>query len=306
MADRSHHFDLKLLTASKDVGLRRLRSYAASLGGGAQIFHSFEDLRRHLEATAGNRQQSVVLHDNTLPITAAETATLACLSRVFHLHQPQGLADQQMPLPSSPCWELESFMRCSLPMLLDSQVVRMSMANLVKAEGAFHLEHLLRWGHAAQCWTATAGESQDERAKSLADASMAFIRSLSLAGEARRLTEMASHFLQSRLRGLGLTPESATFGADGLTTTVITRCAADRSLRLSTVAEDLRVHDFPVAIVNRLEDGQIEIAALHHSGHPAGSERIVMIFRKDLVADTRASAPDTSDGVIPPKLEKAG
>lgn len=283
MSERTHHFDLKLLTASKDVGLRRLRSYAASLGGGAQIFYSYEDLRLSLETCGQPAQHSIVVHDTSLVLTANELLTLATLSRLFQLHQPQHGDDLNVPAKGAPSWDLESYMRCSLTNFFDSAVVRMSMAQLCKTDGPFHLEQLLRWGYAAQTWDAA------NHSDSVADASLAFIRSLNLAGDGRRLTEVATHFLQTRLRQLGLVPTGVTFGADGLTTIVIARCTKADKIDIAAIAKELRLHDFPVAIINQLPNDNIEIGALCHPG--SGGERTVMMFQKTINVKTALSSP---------------
>jgi hypothetical protein len=171
----------------------------------------------------------------------------------------------------------------------------MSMAQLCKGSGPFHLEHLLRWGHASQTWTA------DNRDADVGDASYTFIRSLNLAGESRRLTEMFTHFIQTSVLGLGLDPETVTFGSDGLLTLVTARCAADPGLSPQQVAAELRMHDFPIAIANRLPDGRCEVAGLHYPFQPQSvqAERIVMVFSKE---------KDESEAALPPPqhIDKAG
>src|SRR5438128_2371177 len=103
MTDRTQTFDLKLLTSSKEVGLRRLRTYAAALGGGAQIFHTYEDLRRNLESTFTGRRKNIVLHDGTVPLTSPQMLELQHFGRVFVL-QPQGqVAKPGVPAPTAPC-----------------------------------------------------------------------------------------------------------------------------------------------------------------------------------------------------------
>jgi hypothetical protein len=152
----------------------------------------------------------------------------------------------------------------------------------------FHLEHLLRWGHASSTWRA----EEESRGIGVADAALRFVRNLNLVGEGRRLTEMFSHFIQARLPLLDLTPEAVTFGADGLLITVIARCrvaeGVDPAQTIGSAAQELRIHDFPIAVTNGLGDGRYEIAALHYPFQApiVGDERILMCFNKspDLAA----------------------
>jgi hypothetical protein len=295
MAGRANNFDLKLLTSSKEVGLRRLRSYAAALGGGASIFHSHDELRKSLEASASEPQTAafnIVLHDSTLDLAAAEIGELQKRARVFILQRPDE-TDGKLPPPKAPCWTSESYFRCTLAAFLESPVVRMSMAQMCKGGQPFRLEHLLRWGHAASTWN-------HEDKTSVADHGISFIHGLSLAGEGRRLTEMFSHFIQARLKGLQLSKQRVIFGSDGLLLTVIAHCRPEPGMDLRTVVEELKVHDFPIAVVNRLDGDQtVEIAGLYYpfTLPEIAAERILMVFNKEL---------DPATTVAAPTLEKAG
>lgn len=295
MAARANNFDLKLLTSSKEVGLRRLRSYAAALGGGASIFHSYEELRKSLEASASDRQAAtfnIVLSDSTLDLAPTEVEGLQKRARVFILQRPDETTDR-LPPPQAPCWTSESYFRCTLAAFLESPVVRMSMAQMCKGGQPFRLEHLLRWGHAASTWN-------HEDKTSVADHGISFIHGLSLAGEGRRLTEMFSHFIQARLKGLQLSKQRVIFGSDGLLLTVIARCRPEPGMDLRAVVEELKVHDFPIAIVNRLDFGQtVEIAGLYYpfTLPEIAAERIIMLFSKEL-------GPAATSAV--PTFEKAG
>jgi hypothetical protein len=296
LGERLSKFDLKLLTASKEVGLRRLRSYAASLGGGAQIFNSYDDLRRSLEANfTGRRAASIVLHDDTIPLGPTQFEALTRVARVFVLHRPDERRLAAVPPAGAPCWGMESYMQCTLGTFLESPLVRMCMAQLCTGGAPFHLEHLLRWGHASQTWVAKAGE------RTVGDASFAFIKSLNLTGEARRLTEMFTHFLEASLPALGLAKECVTFGSDGLLTMVTARCTEERGANPQAITAELRVHDFPIAVSNRLGERRCEVAGLYYPFQPqtVATERIVMAFSKDSVAASELA-------LLPLHVDKAG
>ncbi len=281
LSERQNNFDLKLLTASKDVGLRRLRSYSASLGGGAQIFHTHEDLRRHLEHLHQERgachHQSIVLHDHSVPLSPAQLAELATRARIFALDQPLGSAPR-LPQEDSTQWTLEAYLRCSLATFLDSPVVRLSMAHMCRAGRPFGLAQLLRWGHAQTTWQLSGGQGTH----AISDAGLQFTRQLNLTGEGRRLVEMFSHFASARLQSLGLTSDAVTFGSDGLLIVATARCHAASDLSVRSVCEELRVHDFPIAVVNRINQHEYEIGGLFHQlALDAGTtERVLMVFDK--------------------------
>jgi len=283
LTERPNNFDLKLLTASKEVGLRRLRSYSASLGGGAQIFCTYDELRRHLNTEVPNNVLSIVLHDHSIALSPTQLNALQQQARVFLLRRPDDQGFDLVPPATAPCWGVESFMQCSLTTFLDSPVVRMSMAQLCKTGAPFHMAQLLRWGHAAH-------EAADQA--SIADASLAFVRSLNLTGEGRRLIEMFSHFLQVSLIKLKLEKKAVTFGSDGLLTMVVARCLVLPGMHVQAVAAELKMHDFPIGVINRLAGDAIEIAALYYPCQPPPSqaERIVMVFNKSVVDAVQALA----------------
>lgn len=276
MVEKTNSFDLKLLTSSKEIGLRRLRSYAASLGAGAQIYNSYDDLFRHLSTNVPSPGKSVVIHDGTITLQAAELENLTKLTRVFLLSRPDELS-KALPPDGAPCWGLESYMRCSLNALLDSPIMRVSMSNLCKPGAPVRLDNLLRWGHASQLWHK--GDQLD-----VAEHGLQFVKSLNLVGESRRLAEMFSHFLQSRIHELGLTEESVIFGADGLLTMVVARCKADPRMSVRAVTQELKVHEFTVAVLNRSGPDHVELAALYYPFQNPSvlEERIVMVLNKKL------------------------
>ena len=300
MSERQNNFDLKLLTASKDVGLRRLRSYSASLGGGAQIFHAYDDLRRHLEnldfGGLTNAKQHIVLHDHSVSLSPAQLADLQSRVRVFALDKPLAVLPN-LPKADAPVWQFEAYLRCSLEAFLDSPVIRLSMAQMCRGDQPFKLAQLLRWGHAQTTWQLSAGRGNE----AIADAGLQFTRRLNLTGEGRRLAEMFSHFAAARLPSLNLTSQSVTFGSDGLLIVVAARCRAEPDMSVRAVCEELRIHDFPIAVVNQLGHNDFEIAGLFHQLTPdsQSAERVLMVFDK---VDTAPSA-----GIIlPTDTKKAG
>lgn len=273
MSERLHQFDLKLLTSSKDVGLRRLRSYAASLGGGAQIYLSYDDLLRNLSTAGLAPERSIVLHDSSIRLTAAQLTELSRRSRLFVLQQ-QTATDELMPPPSSHLWLAEGFLQCSLGAFFESPIMRMSMAQLVRRERAFQLTALLRWGHAQRMW-------QPQNRDTLADANLAFVRDLRLTGDGRRVAEMFSHFLQTGATHHGLVHDEVIFGSDGLLLLVAARCRLADSQTVSSLALELRIHDYPVAVVNQTSAKTVEIGALHYPFQPSpfNQEHMVLVCK---------------------------
>ena len=286
MSERTNQFEMKLLTTSKEVGLRRLRSYAASLGGSASIFHSYDELYKHLSVcnTTELTSRQVVLHDHTIKLSAQQIAALQKLARVFVLQAAQ--REEALPGPMDISWQTESYYQCSMHALLDSPVVRMTMAQMLSLERPFHIEHLLRWGHAASTW-------KESDAVTLGDHSLDFIRGLALTGEARRLVEMFNHFIQTRLDHLNLKKHQVVFGSDGLLMSISVHCDLPPRLDLRKIVDELRVHAFPIAAVNtQTATNTLEIAGLFypHIMPEISAERIIMVFRKEHQERPKVSA----------------
>ena len=292
MAKRANNYEVRLLTSSKDIGLRRLRSYTAALGSGAQIFHSYQDLQLAIESSHSQRVRNIILHDSSVYLTSQEIMTLAKHARIFVIDQPRANEPTSLPADTSVLWKQEAYFRCSLNTFLDSPVIRMAMAQLCQPQTSFSIGNLLRWGATEQYWRTSSPES-------LSDAGLNFVRKLNLAGECRRITEMFTHYTHVNLHNLGIEVESVRFSSDGILTALIARCKLKDNVAISYLASELRIHDFYAGVVNKISDKDIEIGALFHQNplQEDGQEKIVVTLDKDLTALEKDAVSD---------LEKAG
>ncbi len=292
MAKRAHNYEVRLLTSSKDIGLRRLRSYTAALGCGAQIFHSYQDLLLAIDSSQTQRVRNIILHDSSVYLSTQEVTSLAKRARIFVIDQPRVNELTNLPVDTSVLWKQEAYFRCSLSTFLESPVIRMTMAQLCQPETSFSIGNLLRWGATEQYWNQTSTES-------LSDTGINFVRKLNLAGECRRITEMFTHYTHVNLHSLGIDVDSVRFSSDGILTALIARCKLKDNVAISYLASELRIHDFYAGVVNKISDKDIEIGALFHQNplQEDGQEKIVVTLDKDLTALEK-------DVVI--DLEKAG
>lgn len=276
MAKRANNFEIRLLTSSKDIGLRRLRSYTAALGSGAQIFHSVQDLQTAIESHNEPRVRSIILHDGSIHLTTLEITTLAKKSRIFILDQPRVSNNVVLPAESSVFWKQEAYLRCSLQTFLESPVIRMSMAQLCQPGTPFSISNLLRWGATEHFWNAAEN-------RSLSDTGLNFVRTLNLPGECRRITEMFTHFIHINLENLGITVDSVRFSSDGIMTALIAKCRLQQQVQISYLTSELRVHDFYAGVINKTGDDELEIGALFYQNplQEDGQEKIVLTLDKD-------------------------
>ena len=279
--------DIKLLTTSKDVGLRRLRNFVAPLGGTSQIFHAFEDVLRHLQTATRPRIQSIIIHDHTVALTNAELMKLQRLSRVFTL-QPQMTKDTQAVASPSADLLSEMHAECSLIGFFESPVLRRSMAQLVLWPPKFNAGALLGWGHATQIWKA-------QSKSGLSEASIAFTRGLSLSGEGRRLVEVFTHHLQTRLPNLQAEVNEVTFGSDGMLVMVSADCQVKpgHGLELDKIVDDLRQHQLPINIVNHKAADRFEIIGLYYpfSAPSKSGGGVILVFNRQQEQSQIVPAP---------------
>ena len=284
------HCEVRLLTTAKEVGLRRLRGFAAALGGSGQICCTFAELRQELASTATPRRRRLVIYDQSLALTPDEFASLSHLARVFVIAPP--LKDQPScppPQASSPYWQAEAYLQCSLTTFLESPVVRMSMTQLIDAVPRFPLDQLLRWGHLAQRWTPST-------AQPVAAASLAFVRSLSLGADARRLSENFCDFLATKLAGLNLRHELVTFGSDGLLTLVTARCLPTGPVNTAQLTAALHACRLPITIVSRRDSREVELGALYYPSHynMLNEERLLLVVGEPPPGTTELSDDNAS------------
>ena len=279
--------ELKLLTTSKDVGLRRWRSFAAAFGGTGQIFNAVTDLLQHLNTGKQGANKPIVIYDQTLLLSALDLTRLQQRCRLFFLRPPLTDSGINLPVATAPAWAAEAYLQCSLAALLESPVVRASLMRLVVHGRAFRIESLLRWGYAMQTCEAS-GQALDR-------VSLAFNRSLNLNGEARRLSEMFTHFIQARVSQLGLRSELVTFGFDGILTLVAARCEVQGPLDIHAVAAELRVNDMHITMTNRLSGNYLEIAGLFHPQISSAGKNERMLLVLNRAHSTALQQPSASD-----------
>lgn len=268
--------DIKLLTTSKDVSLRRLRNFVAPLGGTSQIFHAYEDVLKYLQTVPKPRTQNIIIHDHTVVLTDSELQQLQLLCRVFTL-KPEATKNTPAATPPSTDLLSETYAECSLNTFFESPVIRRSMAQLVLWPPMFDAGALLGWGHSTQTW-------QAQSKSRLSEASIAFTRGLCLSGEGRRLVEVFSHHLQTRLPSLQVEVNEVTFGSDGMLVMVSADCQVKpgHDLELATIVDDLRQHQLPINIINHKAADRIEIIGLYYPffAPPQKGEGVILVFNR--------------------------
>lgn len=270
---------IKLLSTSNEVGLRRLRSYAASIGGGALIYNDYNKLIYDLASTKdAMTYRPIVIIDAAIPINEAQVSTIKTYGRVFFIRPPGPVTERSQDV-NDLCSLGESYMDCSLTTFMESPVIRVCMAQLCHPTAPIYLENMLRWGHATTEWKASSSID-------LSSAGLSFIRKFNLMGDWRRLMEMFCHFVAARSKALDLKVDSVRFASDGLLLAAVAICPESAQKDPGELINDLRMHSFPIVSVNRREGGDLEFAAFYTPFHPieGGKNTVVLTFNKDVGA----------------------
>jgi hypothetical protein len=305
MLEKLHTFKLKLLSTSKEVGLRRLRSYAASLGGGAQIYNGTLELFASYDE---DQLPTVLLIDGSVPLSNEELVLLSKSSRIFLLDQNANSLDRA-PDIKDPCWSVEAYIQCSLSAYLAAPICRINAAHLCDQNKKFELSKLVRWGHARKIWT-------PGYTNSISSAGIEFIRDYFLISNWRRSTEMFCHFAECNISPLGLTAKQIDFASDGLMLLNVVRCEINESHRGRTkemirlLSEELRVFNFSISAINQLPNNELEIAVYHCPVHEQANHDgpVVLIYNQYAkpAISLKPKEDETEENDVTSDMEKAG
>lgn len=232
------NLEIKLLTTSKDVSLRRLRGFAAPVGAKADIVSSIEELLTKLKNGDGKQIANIVLHDTSIPVSDDQLRQLNKMARVYRIG-PVGSVGSANAVSGT---HTEFQIECGLAEFFDSIIVRRSLPHVWGWPPTLHAENLLGWGHAITKWHANQGQD-------LAEVAQKFHQSIALTGNGRRLIELLSHQASSRLPVLDLEVGEATFGCDGSLVLMSLKCQynGDNKPDLAALALELRTYQMPMA-----------------------------------------------------------
>jgi hypothetical protein len=241
MIGRFVKFDLNLLTSQKELGLRQLRAFSASIGGQGYIFHNYNLLVEHLESS--DLPQVIVL-DTGFNLENSKIMDLNKLGQLFVIDSDSGI---QLPSYDSGIWQSEGYLKCDIKGFFKSQVVHVCMANLIDKSQRFMFERTLNWGYAAMSWEAHSGTL-------IADTGLKFMRQFNLVTTMRRYTEMFCHFAEVRLPQINFVPQQIRFLSDGIKLAAYASCPTDKSIHVRDIIEELKMHMFPIGAINQRKD----------------------------------------------------
>ncbi len=148
---------------------------------------------------------------------------------------------------------------------------------------------MLRWGSFTDRYEQIKSDSS-LNADDIADASARFAKSLHLKGEERRSTEMFSHFLQTGMSKLELAPKSVCFGSDGIVNLLTARCVAPTEFAIETLAHELQINNFPLALIHRRPDHTLDIATLFYPHTEVKTAGVLVVLNQIQSISTKQSS----------------
>ena len=280
--------ELLVLSQSRDLTIRRLRGFAASLGASANLFSDYAGLKTALEALEGqpteNRRRPIIVWDRTsVGFRSGELAALRAKYQVFvsteSSHEAIGLVEphpetaqghhltaslKRPPDGPGPCltfgWPLSR--------LLDSHLARVAFFQAFIAQGTLSFTGLLRWGHVSMEWEALSNPtwSRDSGAsphRGLAHTAGEFSRHIGLKKVVRESIFTFIKALEHGARKSVLTPHHISFVADGLLTCVTAECRGNTALKADwwwTLLQSTGCH---AILVHQGPDDSWQVAAVY-------------------------------------------
>ena len=280
------NLEIKLLTASKDVSLRRLRGFSAPVGARADVVGSVDELFDKLQTGNGKKAENIVIHDLSLAMSDDQLRKLNTLARVYRVG-PVGSVGSANAVAGT---HTEFQAECRLVDFFDSIILRRALPHIWGWPPAMQPENLLGWGHAVTNW-------QPHHGRELAEVAKSFHHSLALTGNGRRLIELLSHQSSTRLPLLNIEVGEATFGCDGAVVLMSLKCqyVGAGDINVAALAAEIRSYQLPLASLTYHGANRLEIMAVA-SGNPslpvASSGTLLLLDREnEAAAPTTATLP---------------
>lgn len=308
--------ELIVLSASRDLPVRKLRGFAASIGASARLVGSAGEILQtspeNVSVTGANPKRPVmVLWDMaTISLSSSEIVAIGTAAFLVAVGAPEKLARDSTKasgadeLSTDSMLAIRMTLSCRWPLgrLLDSQIARVVFGQAMAGQGSVDGFALLRWGHYDSTWPPTESGSKDTPSTTLSGIAATFSKQISAQGDLRKkLVAIGRLFDGHGTKSRGQ-PLSVTFASDGLFTCAIATCDEDMKTRLDLNAEALQKLGCQAVIVSEQESRiwQIVYVFAHHAtlvvgaaddDLPLTSPMMVLFPKKDESSDTKTVPP---------------
>lgn len=304
--------ELIVLSASRDLPVRKLRGFAASIGASARLVGSPGEILLptplDVSSTVANPKRPVmVLWDMaTITLTSNEIKALGAAAFLVAVGDPEKLAvasaKPSVANDHSTDWlqAIRMTLSCKWPLgrLLDTQIARVVFGQAISGQGSLDGFALLRWGHHGSTWPSTETSLKDAPSITPSGIAATFSKQISAQGDLRKkLVAIARLFDGYGTKSRGQ-PASLTFASDGLLTCAIATCDEDMKKRLDLDADTLQKLGCQAVIMSEQESRVWQIAYVfaHHAtiavattdnDLPLTSPMMVLFPKKDESPDTK-------------------
>ncbi len=278
------NLEIKLLTTSKDVSLRRLRGFAAPVGAKADIIGSIDELLTKLKNGSIDSFSNIVLHDTAVRITDDQLRQLNKMARVYRIGPIGSVGSANAVTGTHTEFQIE----CGLAEFFDSIIVRRALPHVWCWPSSLRAENLLGWGHATTSWSAN-------QPQELAEVAQNFHQSIALTGSGRRLIELLTHQAATRIPELDLVVTDATFGCDGALILMSLKCQLNSASEpdLAALAAEIRSYQMPVAGMIYHGGNSVEIIgmAAGNPSLPIAATGTLLLLNRDQRQGEKTASP---------------
>jgi len=263
MLNKLHTFVFKLLTTSQEVSLRRLRSYAVSIGGMGELYQNIPDL---MASFSEDKLPSIVLIDSTCQLTDETLTDLRAHCKVMIIDSTS--FNTKPPKLGHQIYDVVTYIQGTLLGFLNAPICRINAAKLCDQNSPLELTTLLRWGHARLTWT-------QANANTATEVGHKFIKNYRLTSNWRSTVEMFCHFSECLSKKQIFANLKVDFASDGLMLASVLRCKVKGDIKeaIYKINSELRVYRFSIAAINQISEDELEIATYfcptHHRLNPA-------------------------------------
>ena len=283
-------FVLRLLALPKTIGMRKLRGYAASMGGSAEAF-----------SDANSFAEAISDQDNTLPTIAIvddrvniKPEVLAEISKICWLIYVNSDSSENaestvaeapaVVVPHAPDILVSAYIQYPIQKFFGSAAIRTAINHICSQNEEFSLDCFMRWGAASSRW-------ENSSKQSLSGNQNAFLEKYKLFDLLPESPQKLAVFLEEELPKIDWTCSTLQIRCDGLVFSSIARCTpAGNDKNLGAIVTKLKQQLSSVA-VNTLADGSIEIATilpLNSDGTEIDNIDMTLIFNgRTLISEER-------------------
>jgi hypothetical protein len=263
-----------VLSTSRDLPVRKLRGFAASIGASARLVGSASEILQTAKVNVSPngidpKRPVMVLWDlATISLSSSEIITLGAAAFLVAVGEPERLAralanPSQTEGPSADAMQaIRMTLSCSWPLwrLLDTQIARVVFGQAIAGQGSVDGFALLRWGHHGSTWPATESGPKDAPSITLSGMAVAFSKQISAQGDLRKkLVAVARLFDGQGTKSRGQ-PLSLTFASDGLLTCAIATCDEDLKSNLDLKEQALQKLGCQAVIMSEQQTSLWQIA----------------------------------------------